>query len=621
MSTPVRTISDFAAQPHASLADAVHALSGVADQGIHFEDTFTPWSEAVQAAATRIGALRELLESSSSSSLSSSSRSSSPAPGGSTGPAPGGSTGPAAGGSTGPAAGDAASPGPAAPPHVGLLLSGTPEYLHVMAAAACSEIVVAGLNPTRRGAALARDAALADCRLILTDHDHEALLDDIADDVLVMNIDSPEWAALLDRHAGAALPALAEVPVGADDLVCLVFTSGTSGDPKAVRVTQSKISVPGRMLADRFGLGPEDCLYSAMPLFHSNAIMVAWPISLFARCSIVVRRRFSASAWLPEVRRHGCTFANYVGAPLSYILATAERDDDADNPMRVVYGNEAPPEVRREFARRFGVTVVDGFGSSEGGLSVSRTPETPDAALGPLPTGVRVLDVDTGAECPRARFDADGALANPDEAVGEMVADGPGLFAGYYNDPDADAERMRGGRFHSGDLAYVDDDGFVYFAGRSGGWMRVDGENLAAAPIERVLRRHPAVTEVGVYAVPASSVRGSGAIGDAVAAAVVLAGGGSGVTGGSDSAADSASAAGSDSDRAAELARDLVDFLAAQPDLGPKQWPSLLRVTSALPRTASFKFRARDLVDLGLDPAGDQLFVRADGANGFSPPS
>jgi fatty-acyl-CoA synthase len=375
-----------------------------------------------------------------------------------------------------------------------------------------------------------------------------------------------------------------------------VFTSGTSGDPKAVRITQSKISVPGRMLADRFGIGRDDCVYSAMPLFHSNAVMVAWPIALFSGCSIALRRRFSASNWLDDVRRYGCTFANYVGAPLSYILATPERPDDADNPMRVVYGNEAPADVRREFARRFGVTVVDGFGSSEGGISVTRTPDTPDAALGPLPAGVRIVDVDSGADCPRARFDADGVLLNGDEAVGEMIADGPGLFAGYYGDPAADAERMRGGRFHSGDLAYVDDEGYVYFAGRSGGWMRVDGENLAAAPIERVLRRHPDVAEVGVYAAPADAVRGPGAIGDAVAAAVVM-------------------RAGADADA---LAAGFGGFLAAQSDLGPRQWPSLLRVTAALPRTASFKFRARDLTALGIDPAGDRVWLRAGGSEEFT---
>ena len=455
MSGTVRTIADVAAQPFTSIADAVHALSAVGDRGIWSDGRLTPWSAGVEAAAVRIAALRELMASSSS------------------------------GSDTSPV------------PHVGLLLSGTPEYLHLLGAAACSELVVAGLNPTRRGEALIRDAALADCALILTDADNAALLDGLDPGVPVMSVDSPEWAALLARHAGAALPDPADVPVGPDDLVALVFTSGTSGDPKAVRITQSKISVPGRMLAARFGIGPGDCVYSAMPLFHSNAVMVAWPVALFSGCSIALRGRFSASNWLADVRRYGCTFANYVGAPLSYILATPERPDDARNPMRVVYGNEAPADVRREFARRFGVTVVDGFGSSEGGISVTRTPDTPDAALGPLPAGVRILHVESGAECPRARFDAAGALLNAGEAVGEMVADGPGLFAGYWGDPAADAERMRGGRFHSGDLAYVDDEGWVYFAGRSGGWMRVDGENLAAAPIERVLRRHPDVAEVG----------------------------------------------------------------------------------------------------------------------------
>lgn len=583
MSSPVRTIADFATAPQVSVSDAVHALAEVGDRGIHHEEHFTPWSEAIQAAATRIAAVRQLLASSSSS-----------------------------------------RPG-AQHPHVGLLLSGSPEYLHLLAAAACSEIVVAGLNPTRRGDALARDVALADCGLILTDADHAGLLDGLDLPAPVLSIDSPEWAALIDQHSGATLPDPTDVPVAADDLVALVFTSGTSGDPKAVRITQSKIAVPGRMLADRFGIGSDDCVYSAMPLFHSNAVMVAWPIALFSGCSIVVRRRFSASGWLDDVRHYGCTFANYVGAPLSYILATTEKDDDDENPMRVVYGNEAPADVRHEFARRFGVTVVDGFGSSEGGISVTRTPDTPDAALGPLPAGVRIVDPDTDAGRERARFDASGALVNADEAVGEMVADGPGLFAGYWGDPDADAERMRAGLFRSGDLAYVDSDGWVYFAGRSGGWMRVDGENLAAAPIERVIRRHPGVTEVGVYAVPAADVRGagagtggsgaigagatgagasaSGAIGDAVAAALVL---------------DNGTGAGAGG-RLDELISGFGDFLAGQPDLGPKQWPTLLRVTSALPRTASFKFRARDLVDLGTDPAGDALFLRDPATGAFTP--
>ena len=102
----------------------------------------------------------------------------------------------------------------------------------------------------------------------------------------------------------------------------------------------------------------------------------------------------------------------------------------------------------------------------------------------------------TLTECEVATFDAHGALTNFDEAVGELVnTQGAGPFAGYYNDPGATAERMRHGMYWSGDLAYRDADGWIYLAGRTSDWMRVDGENLAAAPIERILARLPDVSQ------------------------------------------------------------------------------------------------------------------------------
>ena len=124
---------------------------------------------------------------------------------------------------------------------------------------------------------------------------------------------------------------------------------------------------------------------------------------------------------------------------------------------------------------------------------------------------------DTVTECAVARFDATGALANADEAVGELVnTTGSGFFTGYYNDPEANAERMRHGMYWSGDLAYRDSDGWIYLAGRTADWMRVDGENITAAPIERILLRHSSINRVAVYAVP------DGHVGDQVMAAVVL---------------------------------------------------------------------------------------------------
>lgn len=115
---------------------------------------------------------------------------------------------------------------------------------------------------------------------------------------------------------------------------------------------------------------------------------------------------------------------------------------------------------------------------------------------------VAVFNPDTNQECPRAIF-ANGQVINLDECVGELVNfKGSGEFAGYYNDPEATAERMRAGMYWSGDLAYRDEEGWAYFAGRSSDWLRVDGENLAAAPIERILSRHPSVKEAAVYALP-----------------------------------------------------------------------------------------------------------------------
>ena len=129
---------------------------------------------------------------------------------------------------------------------------------------------------------------------------------------------------------------------------------------------------------------------------------------------------------------------NYVGKPLAYILATPERDDDADNPLRVAFGNEANDKDIAAFGRRFAVQVEDGFGSTENAVIIIREEGTPKGSIGKGIEGIAVYNSDTVTECAVARFDATGALANADEAVGELVnTTGSGFFTGYYNDPEA----------------------------------------------------------------------------------------------------------------------------------------------------------------------------------------
>jgi fatty-acyl-CoA synthase len=227
--------------------------------------------------------------------------------------------------------------------------------------------------------------------------------------------------------------------------------------------------------------------------------------ALGAGARIVLKRKFSASAFLPDVREHACTFFSTVGRALSYILATPEQPDDADNPVRVVLAPESSSTDQRRFRKRFATYVVAGYGSSENAIVMTPKSGLPRDALGVPLEGqdIAIIDPETRAECPPARFDADGKLLNADAAIGEIVGRNVvGSFEGYYNNPDATRERVRDGWYWSGDLGYRTDDGVFYFAGRTADWLRVDGENFAAAPVERIIERFPGVAGAAVYGVP-----------------------------------------------------------------------------------------------------------------------
>jgi len=453
-----------------------------------------------------------------------------------------------------------------APPHLGVLLDNTPEYLMWLGATALLGTVVVGINPTRRGAELARDITHTDCQIVVTEERHLSLLDglDLGDaNGRVLVVDDAASVAQLAPYAGAPLP---EVDIDEKGIYNLLFTSGTSGAPKACILSQFRLASSSSVLVGNVGLGPDDVLYMMMPLFHSNAIITAYMPWLICGGTAAVRRRFSASGFLPDVRRYGVTYFNYVGKPLSYILATPEQPDDADNPLRIAFGNEAADLDIERFARRFGCAVIDGYGSTEGGANVSRSPDMPRGSLGMPADGIVVLDPETLEEMPRARFDEHGRLLNPDECIGEIVnRNGAKGFEGYYKNDEANAQRVRHGWYWSGDLGYRDEAGYLYFAGRDFEWIRVDGENFAAAPVERILARHSAVVLAAVYAVPDEEV------GDQVMATILV-------------------KPGTEFDP-----EDFDEFLAEQTDLGTKWSPRYVRVTEDMPVTESQKPMKRQL--------------------------
>jgi fatty-acyl-CoA synthase len=453
------------------------------------------------------------------------------------------------------------------PFHIGVLLDNVEDFIFWLGGAALAGATIVGINPTRGPADMAADIRHADCQLIVTDSARIPLLCGLglelsADRLLA--VDDADYARRLEAHR---LEPAAALGVGAETLLLLLFTSGTTGTSKAVKCSQGRLARIAYTAVEKYGHVRDDVDYCCMPLFHGNALMALWAPALAVGATVCLTPAFSASGFLPDVRFFGATFFTYIGKALAYLMATQETPDDADTGLTRGFGTEASPEDQVEFRRRFGAELFEGYGSSEGGNAATAVPGAPAGALGrPAHSGIAIIDPQTLQPCAPAIFDPHGRVLNADGAVGEIVdRHGAKNFEGYYKNDVADAERVRNGWYWTGDLGYLDEAGFLYFAGRRGDWIRVDGENMSALTLERVLRRHPAVVAAAVYGVPDPRS------GDQIMAALEVA-----------------------DPEAFDIAA-FAEYLGEQRDLGAKGVPRLLRLSIRLPVTGSNKVLKREL--------------------------
>lgn len=315
-----------------------------------------------------------------------------------------------------------------------------------------------------------------------------------------------------------------------DDPFLYIYTSGTTGYPKPALVRHTRFTLGGLVLGQIFGVGPEDCVYAPLPLYHGEGNFVGFAVALKAGACFASRRKFSASECLSDIRRHRATGFVYVGELCRYLLRQPPAPLDRDHRLRYAAGAGLRPDIWNEFQQRFGISkIFEMYGATEGNVSLLNRTGHPGSVGRPYPF--------QHAQVKLARFDverqelvrgADGFLVEclPGEA-GELLGRtdrGMMHYDGYAHDSEASERKLvrnafeKGDAwFRSGDLLRRDRDGYFYFVDRVGDTYRWKGENVATQEVAETLNRCPGVSETNVY-----GVRVAGADGRAGTAAIVL---------------------------------------------------------------------------------------------------
>jgi carnitine-CoA ligase len=284
-----------------------------------------------------------------------------------------------------------------------------------------------------------------------------------------------------------------QMDVRHDDLMAIMFTSGTTGPSKGVTITHNQAIFVASQYVDFLQLRGDDLFYHYIPLFHEAGQFAGVIAPLLADSALVLKKGFSATGFWDDIRKYGCTISGMFEAVLNILYKAPETDDDTNNPLRVCATAHIPPDIHEPFEKRFGVRLVNVYGMTEGDCTVSATYD--DIKIGSFgkPRGyfdARIFDTD------------DREL--PSNKVGELALrplQPHIMFEGYYKMPENTLATFRNLWWHTGDLAYKDDEGYFYFFGREKDMIRRGGENISALEVEGVVMSHPDVKECAAVAV------------------------------------------------------------------------------------------------------------------------
>ena len=411
----------------------------------------------------------------------------------------------------------------------------------------------------------------------------------------------PRGVRPLELPAAAPEPTIPDVRGG--DVFLYIYTSGTTGYPKPAVVRHLRFTMGGIHLSQLLGVEEGETIYAPLPLYHGESLFVGFAPAFRVGGAFASRRRFSAQAFLDDVRRHDAVAFVYVGELCRYLLRRPPTPGDRDHRLRVAAGAGLRPDIWTVFQERFGIPrIVEMYGATEGNIALQNLDGRVGSVGRPhalLEDNLRVARIDAASGELVRGPDGDCVLCDVDEP-GELlgrVAGGAGMEYDGYTDREAterklvrDAFAAGDAWFRTGDLLRRDAEGYYYFVDRIGDTFRWKGENVATQEVADVLNGAPGVTETNVYGVRVADEDGRAGM-----AAIVLA---------EDASFDGAAL-----------------WAHAERRLPAYARPAFVRIVREMDVTGTLKQRKHVLADEGYDPArvADPLFVRDDPARTYVP--